>query len=73
VEVFANPTDRTKRLPLSVDAGFVWLREGRLQGNGARRHVQRVRADGTVVYMDTNNSSNDFETDVRPKPRLRPH
>jgi hypothetical protein len=71
VECFANPSDLAKRLPHSVDASFTWLPGGRLEGNAVRRKVQRVRADGTVVYMDTNNSALDFETDVKPNPRLR--
>jgi len=71
VEVFANPTDRTKRLPHSIDASFTYLKEGRLLGNAVRRKVQRIRPDGTVKYMDTNNSAVDFETDVKPNPRLR--
>jgi hypothetical protein len=70
VETFSAASG-TKRLPSTVDISHAYLREGRLRGTAIRRKVKRVLDCGHVVYLDTNNSANDFETDVQPNPRLR--
>lgn len=55
-----------KRLPNSIDVGFIQHRGG-YEGVSIKRKVKEV-IDGRTVYMDTNNSSNDFLTDQTPTP-----
>jgi hypothetical protein len=74
VEIITRPTAPTvnKRLPLSVDISYTWLRRGQYLGFAVRRKVEAIMPDGRIIYQDTNNSDEDFETDVIPKPALRP-
>lgn len=62
VECFRNVTD-SKRLRPEVDNGFAMV-DGGGQGQSVHRRVDAqatAAAGGRIVYMDTNNSSNDFE------------
>lgn len=62
VECFRNPTD-TKRLRPEIDNGFA-MTDGSGQGQSVHRKIDEAAtaaAGGRIVYMDTNNSSNDFE------------
>lgn len=61
VECFRNSTD-TKRFRPEIDNGFVMI-DASGQGQSAHRKVDEAAtaAAGRIVYMDTNNSSNDFE------------
>ncbi len=62
VECFRNPTD-TKRFRSEIDNGYVMI-DGSGQGQSVHRKVDEVAtaaAGGRIVYMDTNDSSNDFE------------
>jgi len=69
VECFREVTD-SKRLRPEIDNGFT-----KTTGSGTGESIHRkvdaaatAAAGGRIVYMDTNNSSNDFE--VRTKPSL---
>ncbi len=62
VECFRSATD-TKRFQPEIDNGFV-MTPGSGQGYSVIRKVdveETALAGGRIVYMDTNNSSNDFE------------
>lgn len=62
VECFRDVTD-TKRLRPEIDNGFAMI-DGSGQGQSVHRKIDKVAtaaAGGRIVYMDTNNSSNDFE------------
>ncbi len=62
VECFRNPTD-TKRFRPEIDNGFA-MTDGSGQGQSVHRKIDEAAtaaAGGRIVYMDTNNSSNDFE------------
>lgn len=62
VECFRDVTD-TKRLRPEIDNGFAMI-DGSGQGQSIHRKIDEVAtaaAGGRIVYMDTNNSSNDFE------------
>ncbi|MDD2420007.1 MAG: DUF4876 domain-containing protein, partial [Bacteroidales bacterium] len=62
LECFRSVTD-TKRLRPEVDNGFALI-EGAGQGQSIHRKIDEAAtaaAGGRIVYMDTNNSSNDFE------------
>jgi len=65
-----NEADRYKRLPTSVDAGMTWCSTS-YNSKSVRRKVERI-LDGKVIYMDTNNSYNDFVGDWIPTPFLHP-
>lgn len=55
-------------LPAILDAGFNYF-DGALStysGKSISRKVKETRADGTVVYQDTNNTTNDFEQNAKP-------
>lgn len=54
-----------KRIPGFVDAGATSVND-RYVGKSICRKVLSYRADGTPVYQDTNNSTNDFEVMERP-------
>lgn len=58
---------RQIRLRSEVDAGSIWLTTS-YSGKSLRRKVDHVEADGRVVYVDTNNSANDFLSDQVPAP-----
>ncbi len=57
-----------KGLPDNIDAGAVWTGEAYC-GKSIARKISETRDDGRIIYMDTNNSSNDFE--VMDKPEIR--
>lgn len=57
-----------KGLPDSIDAGTIWVDEA-YSGQSIARKVSETKEDGRAVYMDTNNTSNDFE--VMDKPEIR--
>ena len=62
VECLRNVTD-TKRLRPEIDNGFAMI-DGSGQGQTVHRKIDQAAttaAGGRIVYMDTNNSSNDFE------------
>lgn len=59
VECVISQTQANKRLTTNVDAGFIFI-ENRNQGLAVVRKVESIEG-GRVVYMDTNNSSEDFE------------
>ncbi|MCY1719157.1 DUF4876 domain-containing protein [Prolixibacteraceae bacterium Z1-6] len=55
-----------KRLPTSIDLGYIQHR-GSGEKVSIRRKVKEV-INGRVVYMDTNNSTEDFSTNQDPQP-----
>lgn len=55
-------------LPVSLDAGAIWC-SGTYVGESIARKIKETRPDGTNVYQDTNNTSNDFE--VKKDPQVR--
>ena len=57
-----------KGLPDNIDAGTIWVDEA-YSGQSIARKISETREDGRVIYMDTNNTSNDFE--VMDKPEIR--
>lgn len=62
VECFRNSTD-SKRLRPEVDNGYA-MTDGSGMGQSVHRKIDQnatTAAGGRIVYMDTNNSSNDFE------------
>lgn len=61
VEVFSNAWDENyKRLTAAIDVGYVSLTAR--QGHSVERRIDTVESQrqGHTVYIDTNNSSNDF-------------
>ncbi len=64
-EDFAEPTHH--RLPTAIDAGCNFL--AAYQGKSISRKVSYTREDGTVVYQDTNNTTNDFVQNDKPEVR----
>ncbi len=70
VECF-DATTKYKRLPASIDATYVLL-ESKGLGETVHRRIDEEatqKAGGRIVYMDTNNSSNDFF--VRPSQSIK--
>lgn len=55
-------------LPTALDAGAIWC-YGSYVGESIARKIKETRPDGTNVYQDTNNTSNDFE--VKKDPQVR--
>lgn len=55
-------------LPTALDAGAIWC-SGSYVGESIARKIKETRPDGTKVYQDTNNTSNDFE--VKKDPQVR--
>lgn len=56
-----------KRLPVAIDAGLTAV-GARNNGKSVRRKVKTV-IDGRTIFVDTNNSSADFEINHTPSPR----
>jgi predicted ABC-type ATPase len=54
-----------KRIPGFVDAGGTSV-ETTYIGKSVSRKVIGKRADGTPIYQDTNNSTNDFQVNDTP-------
>lgn len=69
VDATANATIllSNKRLPMTVDAGMTTA-EVPLKGRSVRRKVKTV-INGRTIFVDTNNSSADFEVNLTPSPR----
>ena len=57
-----------KGLPDNIDAGTIWVDEA-YSGQSIARKISETKEDGRIVYMDTNNTTNDFE--VMDKPEIR--
>lgn len=55
-----------KRVPSVIDAGMTWV-GATYNSLGVRRKVAGRRADGSPIFMDTNNSTVDFERQVVPE------
>ncbi len=56
-----------KRLPIAVDAGITAV-GARNNGKSVRRKIKSI-VDGRAIFVDTNNSSSDFEVNDNPSPR----
>ena len=68
VEVVSDEAHATyKRLPIVLDAGYTFVPSGPKSGKCIRRKIKYV-VEGRTVYQDTNNSTEDFDKDVDPKP-----
>jgi hypothetical protein len=59
---------RFKRVPVSLDAGFSFV-NGTFTSESIRRKTRTV--DGNLLYVDTNNSTNDFVINPSPTPTNR--
>lgn len=57
-----------KKLNDIFDAGKIWCSNS-YTGESVIRKIKEKKADGRIIYIDTNNSSNDFE--VSPRPEIR--
>ena len=55
-----------KRLPAMIDVGFI-VHRGSAEKVSIRRKILKT-VEGRVIYQDTNNSTEDFLTNVEPKP-----
>ncbi len=55
-------------LPTALDAGGIWC-SGTYVGESIARKIKETREDGTIVYQDSNNTSNDFEVKTDPQVR----
>ena len=55
-------------LPKVLDAGAIWC-SGQYVGESIARKIKETRPDGTNVYQDSNNTTNDFE--VKKDPQVR--
>lgn len=63
----ASITAASKRLPIAIDAGMITV-GANYSGKSVRRKVKTV-INGKTIFVDTNNSSNDFEVNNTPSPR----
>lgn len=63
--------DQRKCLRPEVDAGKVGM-SAMYAGKSIRRKVESITADGRVVFKDTNNSTEDFLSDLTPTPGIIP-
>ncbi|EON79037.1 hypothetical protein ADIS_0454 [Lunatimonas lonarensis] len=69
VEALRSETDGGfKRIPVSLDAGFSFV-NGTYSSESIRRKSRTV--DGNMLYVDTNNSTNDFAINPSPSPTNR--
>jgi len=68
--VQADPTKQNKRLHTTLDAGKVWC-SGTYVSKSIRRKVDKI-IDGKVIYKDTNNSTEDFLSELVPTPFVHP-
>ena len=59
VECVTSASKANKRIPNNIDAGFTYIPTSNL-GTSVCRKVDEV-VDGRTIYMDSNNSSEDFE------------
>lgn len=60
-------TAASKRLPIVLDAGMITV-GANYSGKSGRRKVKSI-VNGRPIFVDTNNSSNDFEVNNTPSPR----
>lgn len=63
----SNITVSSKRLPVGIDAGMTTV-GATYNGRSVRRKIKGV-IDGRTIFVDTNNSSADFEVNLTPSPR----
>lgn len=63
----SNVQATAKRLPIAVDAGMTTV-GAMYNGKSVRRKIKSV-LDGRTIFVDTNNSSADFEINSIPSPR----
>lgn len=63
VECVTSASKANKRIPNNIDAGFTYIPTSYL-GNSVCRKVDEV-VDGRTIYMDSNNSSEDFRSSFR--------
>lgn len=69
VELVNNATKVTlKRMPSSLDAGATYT-GATYNGNSVSRKIKSTLEGGRIVYMDTNNSSEDFQVNSVAKVR----
>ena len=59
VECVVSASSANKRIPNNIDAGFTYIPTKNL-GNSVCRKIDEI-IDGRIIYVDTNNSSEDFE------------
>lgn len=59
---------KLKRVPAVLDAGATTV-NGTYNGKSVSRNIKETLADGRIIYMDTNNSSEDFHINDTPVPR----
>lgn len=59
VECVISSSKAHKRIPDNIDAGFIYLPKNNL-GNSVCRKTEDI-VEGRKIYMDSNNSSEDFE------------
>ena len=59
VECVVSASSANKRIPNNIDAGFTYIQTKNL-GNSVCRKIDEI-IDGRIIYVDTNNSSEDFE------------
>ena len=65
VELVNNATKVTqKRMPASLDAGATYTGAA-YTGKSVSRKIKSTMPDGRIVYMDTNNSSEDFQVNSK--------
>ncbi len=55
-------------LPTVLDAGAIWS-DGMYTKESISRKIKETREDGTIVYQDTNNTTNDFVLNKDPQVR----
>ena len=55
-------------LPTVLDAGGIWC-SGKYVKESIARKIKETRKDGTIVYQDTNNTTDDFEVKTDPQVR----
>lgn len=70
VECVDSPQQSVKRLPSTIDASYVYMRSAHYSGKCVTRRLDFVE-NGIEVFMDTNNSAEDFIPDSAPSPRLK--
>ena len=63
----SNVQATAKRLPIAIDAGMTTV-GAMYNGKSVRRKIKSV-VDGRTIFVDTNNSSADFEVNSTPSPR----
>lgn len=70
VECVKSEIKNYKRLPNDLDAGYIYC-SGTYVGESIRRKVKDIK-EGRVIYVDTNNSSEDFIVNKNPSPWVHP-